>query len=369
MRVLFVAGHTAGASYPLVPLAQAVRLAGHEVFVAGHEDLVPVIASAGLPAVAVSSGRLSDFLVDRRGQTVELPEPGHERDVAVGRVFGRFAADSLDGLLALVRDWRPDRVVGVATAHAAPLAAHDGGVPYVRFATDLAEPVVHTLAAVAELGPELEKLGLYELPAPWRAVSVVPPSLRPPDATPALPLRHIPYETQTALPPWTYAGGDGPRILVGAYGEAPPERLDDLLAGLRELDAEIVVTAPQETLDGLGQVPGVRLGHVPLGVAVRPGDVVVHRGHADAVLTCLARAVAQVLLPGEPGQDEHAARLAELGAARLPAAASVEEVVGACREVLAEPAYGQAAHRLRAEIHEMPLPADLVPLLTEEVAA
>ncbi|MEU1876749.1 nucleotide disphospho-sugar-binding domain-containing protein [Streptosporangium sp. NPDC020072] len=368
MRVLFVAGHTAGACYPLVPLAQAVRLGGHEVFVAGHEDVLPVVAAAGLPGVAISSRTLSDFLVDRRGRTVELPEPGHEHDLAVGRVFGRFAADGLDGLLALVRDWRPDRVVGVATAYAAPLAAHDGGVPYVRFATDLAEPVVHMLAAVAELGPELEKLGLYELPAPWRSVSVAPPSLRAPDAAPALPLRHIPYETQSALPPWAHPGQDRPRVLVHDHGETRP----DLLEGLRELEAEIVVTGREE-----GPVPpGVRAGRVPLGVAVRPGDVVVHRGRPDVVLTCLARAAAQVLLPGDPGLDEHADRLARLGAARQVGASAVpgapvetEEVVAACREVLADPAYGQAAHRLRAEIHEMPLPADLVPLLTEEVVA
>lgn len=52
MRVLFVFEAGDGTIFPYVPLAQAVRGAGHEVLTATHAGAVPTLLTAGLPAVA-----------------------------------------------------------------------------------------------------------------------------------------------------------------------------------------------------------------------------------------------------------------------------------------------------------------------------
>ena len=66
MRVLVVTWGWRSHLYPLVPLAWALRAAGHDVVVAGPPDLVDVITGAGLPAVPV--GRLLDFAAVAAGQ-------------------------------------------------------------------------------------------------------------------------------------------------------------------------------------------------------------------------------------------------------------------------------------------------------------
>ncbi|MEU6714064.1 nucleotide disphospho-sugar-binding domain-containing protein [Nonomuraea sp. NPDC046802] len=373
MKVLFVTGPTTESWYQMVPLCQAVRLAGHQVFVAGHEDVLSAVIASGFPAVAVSSATLPDCLVDRRGEKVELPIDGHDRDLAVGRVIGRFAARSLDGLSAFVEQWRPDRVIGDAWAPAGRLAAHRHGVPHVRFGVDIATPVGYELAAVAELGPELEKLGLFELPPSWLSLSSVPSALRPADAPPSLPVRYFPFETQMALEPWMYTRDERPRVVVSMHDQTVPwalfgpARLKELMPDLPGLDAEIVVAASRATLEQVGPLPdGVRAGHAPLAVLAADCDLVVHQGYPDSVLTCLDKGVPQVFLPAHPGFVGPGEQLAELGAARVTCAAKAVPAVVAdlCGEALADPGAAKSARRLRAEAHAMPNPSRLVERIT-----
>ena len=53
MRVLVTSWGWRSHFYPLVPLAWALRSAGHEVLVASQPAMIEVITGAGLPAVAV----------------------------------------------------------------------------------------------------------------------------------------------------------------------------------------------------------------------------------------------------------------------------------------------------------------------------
>ena len=53
MRVLFTVVSSTSHLYPIVPLAGALRGAGHEVCVASHPDMVEAITAAGLTAVSV----------------------------------------------------------------------------------------------------------------------------------------------------------------------------------------------------------------------------------------------------------------------------------------------------------------------------
>ncbi|MFC6931069.1 nucleotide disphospho-sugar-binding domain-containing protein [Actinomadura yumaensis] len=93
-------------------------------------------------------------------------------------------------------------------------------------------------------------------------------------------------------------------------------------------------------------------------------------GGAGSLLTALAAGLPQVLVPRLPDHVRHAARIAETGAgAVLPAPVEDPAAIrDRLAEVLAEPAYRDAAGRLRGEMLAQPSPAAVVPEIERVVA-
>ncbi|RSO06264.1 glycosyl transferase family 28, partial [Streptomyces sp. WAC 06725] len=141
MRVLFTVIAAKTHLYNLVPMAWALRAAGHEVRVAGPPDLVEPITATGLTAVPVGdglsaagsaagggaqgrrtggdSGPSSRMLRSMSGDMLEdRPE-----ELTWERVLGAFTVacavqyeyfagqSALDDLVDHCRDWQPDLVV------------------------------------------------------------------------------------------------------------------------------------------------------------------------------------------------------------------------------------------------------------------
>ncbi|MFD6878487.1 MULTISPECIES: glycosyltransferase [unclassified Streptomyces] len=376
MKILFVAGGTSGVIFGIVPLAQAARNAGHDVIMAAPENCTATITSAGLPAVAVSSKAMQEALVDRRGVRVPIPEDLHERYIFNGRTFGRYAASCLDGLIDLVDRWRPDVVVGGALAFAAPLIAAYAGVPYVKQAIDMGEPRTIDLAAAAELGPELERLGLYEMPRTDLFVDICPPSLRPADALPAQLMRYVPYATQKTVEPWMLQKGDRPRVLVSAGSRVTPESDFDILSGLVEkvskLDVEVLVATPEAVAERLRPLyPGVRAGWIPLHQAAPTADLAIHHAGGNTTMGYVAYGVPQVLVPYLPYCVDYSTRLDAHGAARMiaPEDDSAENLADACAEILATPSYRERARELADEVAAQPNAAQAVEAIERLVPA
>lgn len=375
MRILFVVGGTSGVIFSLVPLAQAARNAGHQVVLAGPFDVMDTITSAGLPAVNISERSMMDMMTDRTGQPQPIPADLHERYLFNGRCFGRYAAYCLDGLLEFAGRWRPDLVVGGVLAFAAPLVAHHAGVPYVKHAVDMGEPRTIDLGAAAELGPELERLGLYEMPRSDLFVDTCPPSLRLADAPPAQPMRYVPYATPKQVEPWMYEKGDRPRVLVSAGSRVRLDRDFDILTGLVEktakLDVELLVAAPEAVAEKLRPLPGdSRIGWLPLDVLAPTCDLVVHHGGGNTTLGSMVHGVPHVIVPYLPYVVGYTERLSAYGAAKMidPAQDSADVIAAACEEVLSTPAFTERARELATEMAAMPVPAEVVGAL-EQVAA
>ncbi|MET9606963.1 nucleotide disphospho-sugar-binding domain-containing protein [Streptomyces sp. NPDC006512] len=375
MKILFVGGNGAGTIFPDIPLAQAARNAGHEVIMTGPEVTMSAIINSGIPAVSVTRSTIQDCRYDRQGNLVQTPADGPERNIAIGRMFGRLAASSLPGLLELVDRWQPDLVVSNVLAYAGPLAAHHAGVPWVRFATDIGEPLSVDLAAVSELAPELEALGLQAPPAPDFSISVMPSSVRPATAPPALSLRHIACSTQLPLEPWMYAKDSRPRVLVSAGSRVTPDDDFDSLSGLVEkvgsLDVELLVATPDDVAAKLEPLlpAGSRAGWLPVDVLAPTCDLMVHHAGGNITLTCLAYGIPQVFVPNMPGLEDHGARISAYGAGVqiLPADNTTGNIAGAVGELLGNPSYREAAGRLRDEVHRMPSAAQLVQDLERSV--
>ncbi|GHB08630.1 dNTP-hexose glycosyl transferase [Streptomyces thermoviolaceus subsp. thermoviolaceus] len=362
--------------FPITPLAQAARNAGHEVIVGATENVMPLVAATSLPGAPITSRTMFDFMQrDRHGRQMSIPADPHERNLFNGRGMARLALGSMEGLVPLVESWRPDVIVGGSLSYAAPLLAHRYGLPWVRHALNMGEPVIIDLAAAAELAPEMEEMGLSALPAPDMDIELCPPSVRRPDAGPAQFMRYVPFNTQRALEPWMYTRGDLPRVLVSAgsriSADYEPEALSALVEKVAGLDVELLIAAPQEMADALGKLPdNVRAGWLPLDVVLRTCDLLVHRAGGNTMLHAIVCGVPQLVIPGMPKQVGMSARLADYGAAIMLTAGkddAPDNVAKACRELLEDPAYAARTRELAAEIASLPTPHEVTQAIVDMV--
>src|SRR6266699_1302607 len=148
MRVLFCSGGGPPHLFPVVPLAWALRAAGHEVRLTGPPSSRDDLARTGLPAATVGTGpQLST--TDREGLVrqaygqkpwpADWPAALHlldQRQVGYLELLGRYvvavAEGMVDELVALARQWQPDLIVWDGLALGGAVAAAVLGVPSVR---------------------------------------------------------------------------------------------------------------------------------------------------------------------------------------------------------------------------------------------
>ncbi|WP_033662095.1 glycosyltransferase family protein [Salinispora vitiensis] len=241
MRVLFVFEAGDGTIFPYVPLAQAVRGAGHEVLTATHAGAVPTLLTAGLPAVANSSRAPRDYRTATDGSLIPLPADPVAREEELGRLGAMIGIDAHAGLQDVIVHWRPDVVVGCAGALAGPLAAAQAGVPLVRFAVDIGEIPLREVSALEHL----RRSGHPDLPDPALSLTTWPLSIRPADVAPAEPIRHVPYATPRPFEPWMFVKGERPRVLVSAGSRVSRDyaidHVSDMIRAGSQLNAELLI--------------------------------------------------------------------------------------------------------------------------------
>ncbi|MFC6883252.1 MULTISPECIES: nucleotide disphospho-sugar-binding domain-containing protein [Actinomadura] len=379
MRILFTTWAWPSHLYAMVPLAWACRSAGHEVLVASQPELTGAIQATGLTAAPVGHH------VDAVGvfRDIVRPPDGGGRGGGGPRVLGLLTAlaDSMtDDLARLAKGWRADAVVFEPTCFAGPLAAAVAGVPAIRhlYGTDLLGAAGRFLPDA--LAPLCERLGLDGVdPFGIATVDPCPAGLQLPTGSPRLPMRYVPYNGPGRHPrPLPPAASPGrPRVCV-TWGTTM-SRLDpelflagDAVRAVADLDVDVVAAVTPGQRATLGAVPsGVHIAQsAPLHLLLPRCDAVVAHGGAGSLLTALAAGLPQVLVPRLPDHVRHAARIAETGAgAVLPAPVEDPAAIrDRLAEVLAEPAYRDAAGRLRGEMLAQPSPAAVVPEIERVVA-
>jgi glycosyltransferase (activator-dependent family) len=396
--------------FNLVPVAWALRAAGHEVVVASQPELGPTVAGAGLPFAAV--GRDHNYWRMMRAfslydaitrETPPFGRAGHPADQVpweyllegyrrVVPWWWRVVNDPMaDDLVDLCRTLRPDLVVWDPISYAAPVAARACGAAHVRVLWGLdtlahvrglfvrrwaerppaerEDPLASWLGALARRhGTDYDE----ELVHGQATVVHTPPSLAVdvPDHVHHLPVRHIPYNGRALLPDWLRTPPHRPRVCL-TLGRTATERQDGyavpvgaVLAELARLDAEVVATLPAEQRRDLGPVPAnVRLvDRVPLHALAPTCALVVSHGGTGTVWAGLDAGVPQLVVP-RPTFDEPllGRRIAERGAgAVLAPDAAVGGVRAAAERLLGDPGPVRAARELAAEMRGLPAPAALV---------
>lgn len=210
---------------------------------------------------------------------------------------------------------------------------------------------------------------------PCTYLDICPPSLRTdgePGATHTQPLRpaagepapgeRLP-ETLAALPRSRTI-----HLTLGTVFNEAPGVLEAAIAGLRQLPLNLVVTSgPGTNPERFGPQPSHVLiePYIPHSLLLPRCHLVVSHGGAGIMLSALAHALPQLILPQGADQFLNATTCQSSGAALAlhPDEVSTRAVAAAAECLMAEPAFRRAAARIQAEIHAMPSPADALAAL------
>jgi UDP:flavonoid glycosyltransferase YjiC (YdhE family) len=355
----------------MVPSAWALYAAGHEVLVAAPEDFLPKIMRAGLPAAA-SSGPLDmlEIMTSGSGGSLRPTDvPFGNQVSAAARGFAMVAERTVDGMSALLRDWRADLVIGESTAFGVPLAADRHGVPWVEHR--------HGPAMPAELRKLVAEELSRELPDPMLIVDNCPPSFQHDDASAGQVIRYVPYNGPGVVTDWMLAKGDRKRVCVTLGTGLPHDPgswslLELMVATLDELGVEMILAVPnpdevQRPPWAAGALPAsVRAaGRFPLSAMVPTCDLVINHGGAGSTMTTLVNGVPQLVVPHYGDQFLNAQLVSQraVGLAIPVSDISPEAVKTAASTLLDAPEYRQAAEKIAQENATLPSPADLVEVL------
>jgi UDP:flavonoid glycosyltransferase YjiC (YdhE family) len=327
MRVLFASYATVGHTYPLIPLAVAVREAGHEVHFAAGDAVHAPLAANGL------------------------------RPFRPADVFGEIYAEDLEPELARLA---PDLVVHGWGVPGAAVAAYRAGIPGIW----------HGFGRMIPDGIGLESpTRIAE--APGRPhVDICPPSLQDKDfvaEADRIELRPVPYSEPASVAESGSAGGGSRPLIYLTLGTTfgTREVLTTAIDGLARLNADVLVAT--------GRVAPSELGELLDNITVRNWisqadvlphvDVVAHHGGSGTTLGALTFGIPQLVLPQGADQFANADALAAAGAAVClrPEEMSAESVAEHARALLpgGDPAYRDAAQAIAEEIARMPPPAEV----------
>ncbi|MEV0266737.1 nucleotide disphospho-sugar-binding domain-containing protein [Streptomyces sp. NPDC050617] len=374
MRVLFAGPPFFGLLYPMVPLAQAFRAAGHDVLVGTCGKAAGHAAHAGLPVVDCAPGIDPDALyadMEKRRDR-KPPSPGEQGVPPKGKGFSFFSDEMADTMVDVARQWRPDLVVHTPNGVVGQLVAARLGVPSVLHAVGFGHTGRHVGMMNNALADGYARHGL-DGPDPIAAwLDVTPPSMSVAAEPRLRPMRYVPYNGGSSLPHWLFENRERPRIAV-TLGTVRPvvdgvSPLQWVIDAARATDAEFVLALGGADLGALGPLPeNVRpVDWTPLGALLAGSDAVVHHGGAGTTLTALDSGLPQIVLGEGADRPANAAAVRTRGCGLVPgadgAAAPDKELI---QRLLEDDDLRTAARETAEEMAAMPSPSETAARLVE----
>lgn len=418
MRVLMTSFAHNTHFFSMVPLAWALRTAGHEVRIASQPALTDAITHAGLTAVPVGEDHV---IHQTREQNTSEKQADHPEinfsetrpevltwDYMLGMytmmtpMFYSLANNDsmVDELVEFARAWQPDLVIWEPFTWAGSLAARACGAAHARllWGPDVLtrtrnrflelheqQPEEHQDDPLGEwLGWTTERLGISfdeELVSGQWTIDQTPPSTRLPVGQPIVPMGYVPYNGPAVVPEWLRRRADRPRVCI-TLGVSARESLGgdsvsfvDLVEAMADLDIEIVATmsaAQQAELAEQATVPDnvTLVEFVPLHALMPTCSAIIHHGGAGTAATAMLYGVPQLLLPEMFDAVLKAQQLESIDAGLYvrPAELTAQALRDKLVRLLTDPAFAAGAARLRDEVLADPKPNEIVPELERLVA-
>ena len=376
MRVLFSSTSGYGHVFPMVPLARAFAVQGHQVLWATGGDSCGLVTAAGLEVVA--AGLFGQRLQELR-QRVYAGAVGVPPEQMAGHIYPRLFGAGLTppmvaDLLPLAHRWRPDLLVHENGELAAPLVGAVLGVPTVTHAFGGAVPAAFLAEAGNRLGALWAEHGqsipahagcfmstyLDICPAKVQSVSLG-------HIGESLQLRPVPYGGERAANlPACLTDDDSPLVyLTLGTVQRDAAVLSAATEGLADMGVRILVTVGA---DGDPAALGPQPSHVTVERYVPQTDVLSHCAavvsHAGSgtFLAALSYGLPQLCLPQAADQFRNSAGAVNSGAGLVlrPHEATPDAVAHAVRRILVEESFRAAARGIANDIRAMPSPPEVV---------
>jgi MGT family glycosyltransferase len=385
-RFLFstLSGH--GHLNPLIPLARALQARGHEVAFAARDIVQPRVEAAGFRFFPVGSDRNLDPEYQAFKPVQDAMPLGIESELVIyTRLFCGIAPRLMTpGLVQVGQTWQPQVIIREAGEYGALIAAEYLGLPHVvvSFAAALKSVLMLEARAAEGLDPIRQFWGLPpdpDLTAIYRYLHLVysPPTFAAHDVTGDTPSFPIPPNTHfirpqifdntanETLPDWVNHLPDQPTVYVtmgtevNKLPELYPSVLQTIIEGLRDLPYNLIVTLgrDKDPADFGAQPPNVHIErYIPQSLLLPHVDLMVMHGGSNSLLAALDVALPLVIIPLIADQFFNAYVTEKMGLGRVVARDDLtpSAIRAAVEHVLHNPAYRQTAHRLQAEMHNLP---------------
>ena len=376
MRILFRSLPAYGHLYPMMPLAQAARDAGHDVVFSTAGDFVGRLRSVGFRVVPAGV-TLEQSIADRFGTNVPRTTVDGQTDWdVVGAFFAKAATSAADDLVKLLPELDPDLVIYENTDNGAAIAASVVGIPSVCHAIVREMPAeIRSRFYESPLAPVRRRFGVEPDIAqlPQLVLDMYPPSLQLPSALAdprRVVMRPVPWSEPTASVPAWVEQQEGPLVYL-TVGTVPGYfgTLETAIEGLAELDVDVLVAT--------GALDPAQLEPLPSRVHVTPFvhyanllrhvDLMVHHGGCGTTTGAWVHGIPQLVWPHGADHHANAEMVTASGSGLSLVEPSPEDVAKAAEALLDEPRYAYAAQLVSEEIAAMPSPADVVTHLAEVV--
>jgi len=390
MRILFTILPGAGTFHPHVPLALALKRAGHEVAFAVARSYCPTVEAAGFTCFPAGY----DWLMSEREHVVAVvrKQLGSARFSPLEDMYAAFLAPRMvPELLVLVDEWAPDVVVRDPMEFAGCIAAEARGVPHAAcgplFAfwagawhgrpNEIGKPVFDDVRVAHGLPPDPKLTMLHR----YLHLAFLPPSF--PDPRLEIPstvhfLRSPGFNQSEgeSLPDWVPPLAKLPVVhaSLGTVFHRTPGVYDAIIEGLKDQRINLIVTVgkDQDPARYGVQPPNVRLErYIPHSLLLPLCDAVITHCGFSSVMACLEQGLPMVAMPLAGDQPANAGRCVALGAARLvvPDERTPRSIREAVLEVLGTPVYRTSARRVQCEMESLPGPEHAVGLLEQLASA
>jgi UDP:flavonoid glycosyltransferase YjiC (YdhE family) len=366
MRVLVTTLPATGHFNSTMPLAQALKAAGHEVAVCCADAFALAVRAHGMDHLP---GGATDF----RQLFAGGPPPG-DRDRARWAQRIAFATRGVEAmlpdLLEHARAWQPDVIVRESAEHAGPLVAEMLRLPHVSIGTGAWSGRDERRAMVADvMDGWCRQLGLPPDPDGHIIFRYLHLAFTPPrwdgDHVHPQTVHFIRYENPERpgeeRPAWLDEPRHGPMVFasLGTVMHSEPGLFEAIIEGLANEPMTVIAAVGRDAdLARFGTPPpNVRIErYVPQIAVLGEADLFVTHGGFNGTKEALSLGLPLVVLPIGGDQPYTAERVEALGLGRSigPDERDAATIRDRVRQVLADPRFRANARQFAADMRALP---------------
>ncbi|ENC1269182.1 nucleotide disphospho-sugar-binding domain-containing protein [Escherichia coli H20] len=364
-RILFIGPPLYGLLYPLISLAQAFRVIGHDVVISSAGKFANKAAEAGLVVFDAVPGLDSE--AGYRHQ-----EELRKKSNIIGH-FSFFSDEMADNLIDFAGKWRPDLIVYPPLGPAGPLVAAKYRIPSVMLAVGFAHTSAHIQMLNRSLSNAYRRHGVSGPLCDLAWIDVAPPSMSilKNAGEPVISMRYIPYNGGAVKETWWDRDSDRKRLLI-SLGTVKPmvdglELISWVMDSANEVDADIILQLAINARTGLRKLPSnVRLvDWIPMGVFLNGADGFIHHGGAGNTLTALYSGIPQIVFGEGADRSVNAEIVARRGCGIIPDKHGLTSDL--VNRLLYDDSLRFCSDQVAAEMAEQPSPAEIAEVLMRKL--